>query len=207
MRQSGAAICGMNPSSICYRESMPTVGVSGGSARGVRSVLIVDDDERVTAAMARALGANRTIEVAHDCETGLELARRSRPDLIVVDLRLGAESGIDAIRSIKSECPDSVVALVSGYVSTDITVMAVKAGADLVMAKPISGQDLLRRVAEGLRDELLAETPSLAQVEAEHIARVLADCGGNVSEAARRLGIYRSSLQRKLRRSDPNRSD
>lgn len=182
------------------------VAASGGSGRGVRSVLIVDDDERVTTAMARALGANRKIEVAHDCETGLEMARRSRPDLIVVDLRLGAESGIDAIRSIKSECPESVVALVSGYVSTDITVMAVKAGADLVMAKPISGQDLLRRVAEGLREELLAQTPSLAQVEAEHIARVLADCGGNVSEAARRLGIYRSSLQRKLRRSDPNRS-
>jgi two-component system response regulator RegA len=180
------------------------VAVNGGS-RGVRSVLIVDDDERVTAAMARALGTNRTIEVAHDGQTALELARRSRPDLIIVDLRLGSASGIDAIRIIKSELPDSVVALVSGYVSTDITVMAVKAGADLVLAKPITGQDLLRRVASGQREEMLSETPSLAQVEAEHIARVLADCDGNVSEAARRLGIYRSSLQRKLRRAEMRR--
>jgi two-component system response regulator RegA len=183
---------------------MPTVAVSGGRATsglGVRSVLIVDDDERVTASMARALGTNRTVEVAHDGETALELARRSRPDLVIVDLRLGNQSGIDAIRSIKSELPDSVIALVSGYVSTDVTVMAVKAGADHVLAKPISGQDLLRRVAVGQREELLAETPSLAQVEAEHIARVLSDCRGNVSEAARRLGIYRSSLQRKLRKA------
>ena len=40
--------------------------------------------------------------------------------------------------------------------------------------------------------------PSLARVEWEHINRVLADCGGNISEAARVLGIHRRSLQRKL---------
>jgi two-component system response regulator RegA len=43
-----------------------------------------------------------------------------------------------------------------------------------------------------------AEVPSLARVEWEHIQRVLADCGGNVSRAARALGIHRRSLQRKL---------
>jgi two-component system response regulator RegA len=42
------------------------------------------------------------------------------------------------------------------------------------------------------------ETPSLARVEWEHISRVLADSGGNISEAARRLGLHRRSLQRKL---------
>jgi len=40
--------------------------------------------------------------------------------------------------------------------------------------------------------------PSLARVEWEHIQRVLADSGGNISEAARRLGLHRRSLQRKL---------
>ncbi|HRB12042.1 MAG TPA: helix-turn-helix domain-containing protein, partial [Vicinamibacteria bacterium] len=44
------------------------------------------------------------------------------------------------------------------------------------------------------------ETPSLARVEWEHIQRVLSDCEGNVSEAARRLGVHRRSLQRKLSR-------
>jgi two-component system response regulator RegA len=46
-------------------------------------------------------------------------------------------------------------------------------------------------------------TPTLARVERDHIERVVADCNGNVSEAARRLGIFRSSLQRKLRRFAP----
>ena len=180
---------------------MATAGLLSTKRRSVRSVLIVDDDERVTSAMARNLGGTRTVEVAHDSVTAVQLARRSRPDLIVVDLRLGSSSGIDAIRILKEELPLSVFALVTGYISTDITVDAVKAGADVVLAKPVTGKELMRRVCGD--DVPAADTPSLAQVEAEHIARVLDDCNGNVSEAARRLGIYRSSLQRKLRKRDP----
>ena len=45
--------------------------------------------------------------------------------------------------------------------------------------------------------------PSLARMEWEHIQRVLSDCGGNISESARRLGIHRRSLQRKLQRNAP----
>jgi two-component system response regulator RegA len=174
-----------------------------GVKRTIRSVLVVDDDERVTSAMARRLGSARTVVVAHDGETALELARQTRPDLAIVDLRLGGASGIDTIRALKNEVPEALVALVSGYVSIDVTVMAVKAGADAVIAKPVTPSELLRRVADDEPSEPADETPSLAEVEAEHIARVLWDCGGNVSEAARRLGIYRSSLQRKLRKKDP----
>ena len=46
-------------------------------------------------------------------------------------------------------------------------------------------------------------TPSLARVEYEHIQRILSDCGGNVSQAARKLGIHRRSLQRKLHKLPP----
>src|SRR5688500_16269290 len=108
----------------------------------IRSVLIVDDDERVTAAMVRALGGTRKVEVAHDSATGINLARRSKRDLVVVDLRIGNASGIDAIRIIKAEMPESIVGLVTGYISTDITVSAVKAGADVVMSKPINCTEL-----------------------------------------------------------------
>jgi two-component system response regulator RegA len=185
---------------------LAAVGASGGGAvrRAVRSILILDDDERVTNAIARSLGPNRVVHRAHDFDTALVLARRFKPDLMIVDLNLNGMSGIDVIRLLKPEFPQTAVALISGYLSTDITVKAVKAGADVVMSKPITGKDLLSRVVNEEVSE--AETPSLAQVESEHIARVLADCDGNISEAARRLGIYRSSLQRKLRKSDPRTS-
>ena len=54
------------------------------------------------------------------------------------------------------------------------------------------------RAGTSRSDQPPVEVPSLARVEWEHIQRVLADCDGNVSQAARLLGIHRRSLQRKL---------
>src|SRR5262249_46042062 len=94
-----------------------------------------------------------------------------------------------------------VVAIISGYLSIDTTVFAVHAGADFVISKPVSGRDILSRIEHGEQfDPELGVTPTLAEASGQHIARVLADCKGNISEAARRLGICRSSLQRRLRK-------
>lgn len=168
----------------------------------VQSVLILDDDERVASSIARSLVMGRAVYTANDAVSGLALARQRRPDLVIVDLRLGSACGLDVIRAIRAELPAALIALISGYVSTDVTVLAVKAGADAVISKPVTAGDLLRRLTAAGPVNVANETPSLAQVEAEHIARVLTDCDGNISEAARRLGIYRSSLQRKLRKRD-----
>jgi phosphoenolpyruvate-protein kinase (PTS system EI component) len=70
--------------------------------------------------------------------------------------------------------------------------------------------DLARRLLAALAGTNTAkekgiDTPSLARAEWEHIQRVLSDCGGNISEAARRLGIHRRSLQRKLQKYPPAR--
>jgi two-component system, response regulator RegA len=168
-------------------------------SRVVRTILLVDDDERITRALARSLTGNRTVFTAQDSPSAVELARTHRPDLVVVDLLLGTASGLDVIPALRHELPDRVIVLISAYLSLDIAVMAAKAGADFVMTKPVYGMELLRRVEEGVANEEVP-TPSLAQVESEHIARVLRDSGGNISETARRLGLHRSSLQRKLRK-------
>ncbi len=86
--------------------------------------------------------------------------------------------------------------------------MAVRLGASDFLQKPVSLEEVLAAL-EGTRDTSrpvgLVETPSLASAEWEHIQRVLADCAGNITEAARHLGIDRRSLQRKLRRYAPRR--
>jgi two-component system response regulator RegA len=130
------------------------------------------------------------------------IARREQPDAAIVDLRLGDESGLELLRALKAEFPRMTLALMSGYLSTDATVLAVKAGADVVLPKPITGRDILKRLEQPHLAETseMGDTPTLAQAESEHIARVLTDTRGNVSEAARRLGIFRSSLQRRLRK-------
>lgn len=165
------------------------------------TVLVVDDDERTLSALARSLGLHHTVFTTTTVRGANMIARRERPDLAIVDLRLGDESGLELVRALKAQYPDMQVALMSGYLSVDTTVLAVKAGADVVMTKPLTGRDILKRLDRGPSEDVeLGDTPTLAQAESEHIARVMTDTNGNVSEAARRLGIYRSSLQRRLRR-------
>jgi len=164
-------------------------------------MLVVDDDPRTLAALARSLGHHRTVFATSSLAEAAQIARRERPSVAIVDLRLGEGSGLELLRSLKAEYPRMTLALMSGYLSVDATVEAVKAGATVVMAKPISGRDILKRLDRGPPEDVdRGATPTLEQAESEHIARVLTDTGGNVSEAARRLGIFRSSLQRRLKR-------
>jgi len=177
-----------------------------GDTGAIRSVLVVDDDERVISSLTRVLRYQCAVATARDPEEALASARRMQPDLAVVDLQLGAHSGLELLRAIKAELPTTRTVLLSGYLSVDTTVAAVRAGADLVLSKPVRALELLRRVEQrGTRVEenVAIRTPTLAEAVSQHIARVMSDCGGNVSEAARRLGIYRSSLQRKLRKLTP----
>jgi two-component system response regulator RegA len=176
-----------------------------GETRTIEKVLAVDDDETLLAALTRSLGRRRTVFTASNPTTARTIARKQRPDLAIVDMRIGSASGIDLVRTLKAESPNTIVALVSGYLSVESTVVAVRAGADVIMSKPVTARDILRRVESGMPTEPdFDETPTLARAQIEHIERVMSDCHGNVSEAARRLGIYRSSLQRRLRKHGAN---
>lgn len=177
------------------------VAVSALPARPVQTILAVDDDPVILTSMSRVLGRERTVVTTTQPAEAIELARTMHPDLAIVDMRIGHESGIELIKALKAEWPNIVIALISGYLSVEATVIAVRAGADIIMSKPCTGKDIIRRVEEGMPTELdWDDTPSLARAQAEHIERVLKDCGGNISEAARRLGVHRSSLQRRMRK-------
>jgi two-component system response regulator RegA len=175
-----------------------------GEWRAIRVVLAIDDDEHVLGGYRRGFGRDRTVLTTADPIAARQLARREQCDLAIVDLRLQGESGITLTRDLRRDCPDMLIALCSGYLSVEVAVAAVHAGANAVLFKPITAREILRRIEAGAALEPnLEDTPTLARAEWEHITRVLADCNGNVSLAARRLGIYRSSLQRRLRKFAP----
>jgi two-component system response regulator RegA len=97
------------------------------------------------------------------------------------------------------------VVVLTGYGSIATAVEAVKVGAADYLTKPADANDLLRAFGAALAGPVVratpdphTEVPSLARVEWEHISRVVADCGGNISQAARVLRMQRRSLQRKL---------
>lgn len=174
-----------------------------GDARPIRNVLVVDDDETILNAWRRGAGSERTVWTATDAKAAHAIAADHALDLAIIDLRIGNASGIELVRELRDSQPELPIALCSGYLSVDVTVAAVRAGADIIAFKPITFREILQRLDEGESEPNIDETPSLARAEWEHIMRVLSDCGGNVSAAARRLGIYRSSLQRRLRKYAP----
>lgn len=167
------------------------------------SVLIVEDDAVFRGRLARAL-RERGFEVreAPDGESALELARVDPPEHAVVDLRMPGLSGLEVVQGLKDADASTIVVVLTGYGSIATAVEAVRRGAAHYLTKPADADEIVAAFSRGggpagaPQDE--TQPASLARVEWEHINRVLADCGGNVSQAARLLGIHRRSLQRKL---------
>jgi two-component system, response regulator RegA len=174
------------------------------SSAAPRSVLLVDDDRLLLAGLERYLRARgMAVTSASEIDEALYKARLKRPELAVLDLYLGDASGLSLLRALKRELPDLVVVFLSGSAGVPHAVEAMQGGAVDFLQKPIGGGELyaaLERAAERAR---LAGS-SLARAEFDHIRRVLDDCGGNISEAARRLKIHRRSLQRKLQKRPPS---
>ncbi len=173
-------------------------------------LLIVEDDERFAETLATEF-EERGYHVDHVTNLDdLRLLPTDGYDYAVVDLRLRRDSGIDAIPLIKERSPDARVLVLTGYGSIATAVRATKLGAFNYMTKPVDIDDLERSfLADASNDESEAENGgdsaglSLARHEREYIEYVLAECDGNISRAARRLGLHRQSLQRKLRKYTP----
>jgi two-component system, response regulator RegA len=174
----------------------------------IPSILLVDDDATLRERLARALRERGfDVRTAGSADEAMELVRQDSPEMAVVDLKMPGRSGLDLLRDMREHDPATRVIVLTGYGSIATAVEATKLGAEGYLPKPVDADELLtafaRSGAGAVPDHF--ETPSLARAEWEHIQRVLVDCGGNISEAARRLGIHRRSLQRKLQKYPPAR--
>lgn len=172
--------------------------------------LLIDDDELYARTLQRSL-ARRGIdtEIASDAHSALVQARASLPDFALVDLKLGEDSGLNLIQPLRELRADMRILLVTGYASVATAVESIKRGADDYLPKPASLSTILR--ALGLEQKPETAVPEetmtpLYRVEWEHIQQALAETDGNISAAARLLGMHRRSLQRKLlKRPGPER--
>lgn len=186
-----------------------------------RAALLIDDDEAFRTRLAHAL-ASRGWEVrtAHDAASALEAAVSFSPDLAVVDLRLPGVGGLEIVKRLRALDDTICILMLTGYGSIATALAATKLGADHYLSKPADADQIIQAYeraigpeANGasaqpvmdvdLEDAGQTHVPSLARVEWEHIQRVLADCDGNISQAAKLLGLHRRSLQRKLSKYPP----
>ncbi len=173
-----------------------------------RTILIVDDDERLRTALVRAFrlrGWEALAAVSKDEAT--RLAEESSPDLVTVDLRMPDENGLNIVRQLRELDSTTFITVLTGYGSIATAMDAIKLGADHYMSKPADADQILAafesagNVQSADKDDI--PVPSLARVEWEHIQRVLTDFNGNISQAAKKLGLHRRSLQRKLSKFPP----
>lgn len=170
------------------------------------TVLIVDDDATFRGRLVKALeGRGFEARAAGDVPAAIELARAESPELAVVDLRMPNGSGLDLVRELKAIDQATNIVVLTGYGSIATALEAVRLGATHYLTKPADVDEILDAFARAHRpprpiaaSSIEHEVPSLARTEWEHINRVLTDCGGNITQAARRLGLHRRSLQRKL---------
>lgn len=119
------------------------------------SVLVVDDHEVVRVGLATLLGRRgdlRVVGVAANGAEGVALASKTRPDVIVMDVRMPGESGIEACREIRSRLPGIRVLMLTSYADEDAVLASILAGASGYLLKGTTGQDLaeaILRVAAG----------------------------------------------------------
>lgn len=173
------------------------------------SILLVDDDEVFRRRLARAFDERGyDVRTAGDHDEAVALAQADSPEFAVVDLRMPGRSGLELVRALKEIDPATKSIVLTGYGSIATAIDAIRLGAHYYLPKPADADDIVAAFARGESPPLSPpdpeyQAPSLARAEWEHINRVLSDCGGNISEAARRLGIHRRSLQRKLQKYPP----
>ncbi|MGZ3297422.1 MAG: ActR/PrrA/RegA family redox response regulator transcription factor [Asticcacaulis sp.] len=171
-----------------------------------RSLLLMDDDAPFRGRLARALeGRGFTVTAAESVAEALQIIDTAPPAFAVMDMRLEDGNGLKAVEALHRKRPDARAIMLTGYGNIATAVAAVKSGAIDYLSKPADADDVVKAL---LAVEDHAPPPpenpmSADRVRWEHIQRVHALCGGNVSETARRLNMHRRTLQRILAKRAP----
>jgi two-component system, response regulator RegA len=167
-------------------------------------LLLVDDNDLFRQTLARSLARRGwKVDVAANGQEALASARRRPPARAVVDLGLDGSSGLELIPQLLDIEGSMRIIVLTGYASIATAVEAIRRGATHYLAKPADVDQILSafdRTTGSVDTPIPTQPMSLNQLEWEHLQRTLLDHAGNISSAARALGLHRRSLQRKLRK-------
>ncbi len=169
------------------------------------SLLLIDDDKTFCEVVGDALTHRGfVVAVAHSVEEGLRHVESSPPKFALVDLRLRDGSGLTVVRKLCTLAPPPKVVVLTGFASIATAVEAIKLGAVYYLVKPVTISQILaafRRTKGNATVPLPRKPAPFEALEWEYLNQALVACKGNVSATARRLGMHRRTLQRKLSRS------
>ncbi|MBB3320300.1 MULTISPECIES: response regulator [unclassified Rhizobium] len=170
------------------------------------NVLLVDDDNAFAHRLGKALedrGLN--VEICTTIENAGSVIRLGHLDILITDLRIGDENGLELVKLCREVSPNIKSLVLTGYGHVSAVVSAVKLGATEFLSKPADADEILEILGLSQPEEQSGGpclTPA-EQVRWEHINRVLAENGYNISMTARLLRLHRRTLQRLLTRGQP----
>ncbi len=167
-----------------------------------RCLLIVEDDDGFARTLRRSFERRGyEVIVTPSLEELRKVLEEKSPGYAVVDLKLGGASGLACVEALHAHDEDMLIVVLTGFASIATAVEAIKLGACHYLAKPANTDDIEAafQKAEGNTEIALAERPtSIKTLEWERIHQTLIEVDFNISEAARRLGMHRRTLARKL---------
>lgn len=165
-------------------------------------LLIVEDDPAFARVLKRSFERrDYRVLVAASLEEAQELLKTGSPSRAVVDLKLGTASGLAVVQALHQHDPEMLIVVLTGFASIVTAVEAVKLGACNYLVKPSNTDDIEAAFSREPGDvdvAVAARSTSIKTLEWERIHEVLAETGFNISETARRLGMHRRTLARKL---------
>jgi two-component system response regulator RegA len=168
-----------------------------------RLLLIIEDDAAFARTLARSFERrDYQVLVAANYDDAAAMLDRHTPGYAVVDLKLeGNTSGLACVKMLHEHDPEMLIVVLTGFASINTAVEAIKLGACQYLAKPSNTDDIeaaFNHVAGNADVELTNRSTSIKTLEWERIHATLAETDFNISETARRLGMHRRTLARKL---------
>lgn len=171
------------------------------------TLVMIDDDEVFRELMSRRLEREGFRVAAFASVEAAEAFEEGEVGVVLLDLMLGAESSLGAIERLNRRFQPAQLVVLTGYASIATTVEAMKRGATNYLAKPVALSQLLSVLKNDARAAAPPSEPARrvtpAELEWEHIQRVLLEHDGNISLTAQALGMHRRTLQRKLKKHSP----
>ncbi len=167
-----------------------------------RRILIVEDDAALASTLARSFSRRGyTPHRVSSTEEALAIAPEFQPAYAVVDLRMAGASGLECVSGLHAFDTDMKIVVLTGYASITTAVESIKLGACHYLAKPSNVEDIIAafdKTEGNTQANITHTTTSIKNLEWERIHEMLTQTDFNISETARRLGMHRRTLARKL---------
>jgi two-component system response regulator RegA len=167
-----------------------------------RLLVIVEDDAKFAQTLRRSFERREyQVVLAASLDELSSLLKTRSPGFAVVDLKLAGASGLACVQALHAHDPAMLIVVLTGFASIATAVEAIKLGACHYLAKPSNTDDIeaaFSRAAGDAAAPLSERATSIKTLEWERIHETLAETDFNISEAARRLGMHRRTLARKL---------